>query len=172
VSSETPQPATLAEHSDLESLLQRGFRYACSLTHNDAAAEDLLQDAWVSLLKAGNVRSPGYLFRAIRCRFIDKYRRERLVVMTGLESAPGSALADARTWLGGVIANDVLARALSQLRAEEREALYLSMVEGYSAKEIAELTGRSPGAVRTMVHRIRARMREYIERDENERLTA
>lgn len=42
---------------DLDVLLQRGYRYALSLTHDKALAEDLLQDAWVSLLQAGAARN-------------------------------------------------------------------------------------------------------------------
>ncbi len=149
----------LAEELDI--LLQRGYRYALSLTHDQSLAEDLLQDAWLSLLKAGSARTPAYLFRAVRSRFIDRYRRQRLVVMTGIEEAEPEDTNQASS-IDMMIASDLVNRALGTLRSEEREAIYLSAVEGYTGDEISALTGRSPGAVRTMLHRIRAKMKAFI----------
>ena len=43
--------------------------------------------------------------------------------------------------------------ALQSIRVEEREAIYLNVVEGYSAQEIAELTQRSRNTVLGLLSR-------------------
>ncbi|MEM7394370.1 MAG: sigma-70 region 4 domain-containing protein [Verrucomicrobiota bacterium] len=42
---------------------------------------------------------------------------------------------------------------LEQLRPEEREALYLQTVEGYTAQEIARLTGKSRNTILSLIRR-------------------
>ena len=63
-----PAPRSRAAHTDAE-LLRCGYRFALSLTHDASRSEDLLQDAWVAVLKAGGARTPAYLITAIRTRY-------------------------------------------------------------------------------------------------------
>ncbi len=49
---------------------------------------------------------------------------------------------------------------LSNLRPEEREALYLNVVAGYTVQEIADLTGRPAGTVGSLMHRARHKLNE------------
>lgn len=154
-----------AQSDALRALLQSGFRYAFALTRQRCAAEDLLQDAWVAVLQAGGPRHRGYLFAAIRSRFLNVHRRESLVSVVPLgdldvEIADESARAD----------EDVVARidaaqlesALSLLRPLEREALYLAAVEEYTAQEIADLTRQPRGTVLSLIHRARAKLRRAL----------
>ena len=147
---------------DLDALLQRGYRYALALTHDESRAEDLLQDALVAVLRRGGPRTAPYLMTAIRNRFIDLHRRERLLVMQPLdEGAAGEDLAVLdEPWER--VADDRLEAALAQLRPQEREALYLACVEDYTAKEIAELTGRPRGTVLSLIFRARGKLREIL----------
>lgn len=85
--------------------------------------------------------------------------------MTGMDGAGESDL-EVASGSDMIIAGDLVRRALDDLRAEEREAIYLSAVEGYSGDEISNLTGRSPGAVRTMLHRVRSKMKSFITRQQ------
>ena len=147
---------------ELEELLHRGYRYALSLTHDESRAEDLLQDAFVSILRRGGHRSAAYLFTTIRNRFIDLYRRERLVVMQPLDETGEEAMLalDADdSWVD----LERLDQALAALRPQEREAIYLATVEGYTAREIADLTGRPRGTVLSLIHRARAKLRAFFE---------
>ena len=61
--------------TEIKSLLQHGYRYALSMTHNTTRAEDLLQDAWVAILQANGPLEKNYLFSAIRSRFINASKR-------------------------------------------------------------------------------------------------
>ncbi len=150
--------------TELTSLLQRGYRYALSLTHDEARAEDLLQDALVALLRRGPLRGVGYLITTIRNRFIDLYRRERLVVMTPIDEVGEDALG-AFNAPDPVIDPERLEQGLATLRPAEREALYLAGVEGYTAQEIANLTRRPRGTVLSLIHRARHKLRAFFGED-------
>lgn len=172
MSERRPPRDTTRDTDALEDLLQRGFRYALSLTHNTTRAEDLVQDAWVSILQAGGPWQRGYLFTTIRNRFIDQYRRERLVVIESLGDVDrGDALGlDWRETEMFRAELDTLQQALATLRAAEREALYLVAVEGYTAAEIADLTHRPRGTVLSIVFRARQKVRRFCEEREREAL--
>lgn len=146
---------------ELDDLLQRGFRYALALSHAPAQAEDLVQDAILVLLRRGGPWNPGYLMRAIRSRFIDLHRRERLVVMHALDDAPEPTVCAGFDEPAGDVDPERLERALAALRPAEREAIYLYCVEGYTAREIAELTGKPRNTVLSLLHRGRTRAQAH-----------
>ena len=64
--------------------------------------------------------------------------------------------------LEGILGKQVLAELEEQLTPEQREAIRLYFFEGYSFKEIAELTGRSLGNVRNHYYRGLDRIRKSI----------
>ena len=152
---------------DLDELFQRGFRYALALAHDPDQAADLLQDACVSCLRASSPWRVGYLFAAIRSRFIDQYRRRMLCVVetTGEEGAleRAGAAYDPRDDEVFAADHDSLDRALGALRVEEREALYLAAVEGYTAREIAVVTGRPRSTILSVIHRARRKLRDRLQ---------
>ena len=142
--------------SDDETLLHDGYRYAIALTGDAGDAEDLLQDAWLGMLRAEGPRTKPYLFRCIKNRYIDGYRRRQVLdfepLPDQLVAPPGHSLAD----------RDTLLRALEVLRPEEREALYLCAVEGHTAQEAAQLLNRPRNTILSLVHRGRARLRAWL----------
>ena len=144
---------------EVQDLLKRGYRYALSLCHDPARAEDLAQEAWASMLSAGGRRDKPYLFRAIRSRWIDAHRRRQVLSFEPL--ARPADLADDRTDPRDVD-RAALQRAMATLRPQEREALYLCVVEGYSATEAAELMGCPRNTVLSLAHRGRARLRAWF----------
>lgn len=154
-------------HADLVDLVQRGFRFAFSLTHHAAWAEDLVQDAWLSVLRASGPWSRQYLFATIRNRFVDDCRRRQIVGFEPLDDSSesiGATIEDSSAsdvWDDAIDAAG-LERALGALRSEERAVLFLAAVEGYTAREIAELLGWPRGSVLSLMHRARGRAREYL----------
>lgn len=176
----------------LDTLLQHGYRYALSLAHHAATAEDLLQDAWVAVIQAGGPHEKSYLFSAIRTRYYNLHKRERLVPMVPLESIPESISAPASRFLprpaprssqeplqpsmplstpaanseqrfaNHEIEDPRLEHALALLRGIEREVLYLSAVEGYTAQEITTITGQARGTVLSMLSRIRNKIQRHF----------
>ncbi len=149
---------------ELETLIVRGYRYARALTHDSAQAEDLVQDAWLAILRRGAPRHVGYLFRTIRNRFLDLEKRRRLVAVEPLESA---TTVETPTPTFAIDPRD-LARSFGALRAGEREALYLAVVEGYTTAEVATLTEQPLGTTSSLIQRAKAKLRRTL-RDEQER---
>ena len=146
----------------IKSLLQHGYRYALSMTHNTAQAEELLKDAWAAILQAHGTLEKRYLFSAIRMRFINTRKRDRHVPMGPLETHKMENLEDDSYFAAD---NDALADSLATLRPVEREAIYLSAVEGYTAEEIANHTNQPRGTILSLIHRSRKKLRQYFERD-------
>lgn len=148
--------------AEIKSLLQHGYRYALSITHNTTRAEDLLQDAWVAILQADGPLEKSYLFSAIRSRFINASKRDRLVPMVPLDT---DKMENQEDDVYIAADNDALADSLATLRPVEREAIYLSAVEGYTAEEIANHTNQPRGTILSLIHRSKKKLRQYFERD-------
>jgi RNA polymerase sigma-70 factor (ECF subfamily) len=55
---------------------------------------------------------------------------------------------------------------LAGLRTPEREALYLNVVEGYTAKEIGRLTDTSRNTVLSLIHRAKEKLRAALEHEQ------
>lgn len=149
---------------DLDGLLDAAYRYAVSLTHEPAEAEDLVQEAALALLSANAEWERSYLFATIRNRFIDRYRRNRKIAFVALEREDGTAVdpPDLSFEVPDVLQTGALDRALGQLRTEEREALFLAVVEGYTADEIGKLTARPRGTILSLLHRAKKKLRQLL----------
>ncbi|MFP6757939.1 MAG: RNA polymerase sigma factor [Alphaproteobacteria bacterium] len=144
-------------------LLQAGYRYALSLRASATDAEDLVQEAWYRLYRHdGRVAGKGSLFTAIRNIYVDRYRREQLVVIEPLDAVAEPADQAADPIAARLAARDLEA-PLASLGAAEREALFLNVVEGYTAREIGTFTGRPRGTVLSLIHRAKRKLRGAIE---------
>jgi RNA polymerase sigma-70 factor (ECF subfamily) len=152
---------------DERELLQAAYRYALSLTHREADAEDLVQEAWLRLYQQyGGQMERARLFAAVRNLFVDQSRRHQLVVFEPYEE--GQVGVDD---VGDVVTAEDLEPALAALRPEEREAIFLSCVEGYTAREIAEFSGRPRGTVLSLINRGKRKMSAVLNKmwgDESE----
>lgn len=148
----------------VDALLDGGYRYAFALTHDSAEAEDLVQDACLSMVSSGAVWERAYFFAAIRNRFIDRYRRNRKVLFVALDQDddPGEAMSDMSWEAPDVLRDGRLQKALGILKAEEREMLFLAVVEGYTAEEIARLTARPRGTILSLLFRAKRKLRDLL----------
>lgn len=172
VKSPTPLPtrgANFCEPAELADLLQSAYRYAHSLCHDPSEAEDLVQDACASILGAGGPWEKPYLFATVRNQFIDRYRRKKRLQFVPLEggrvdgSDPIDRIEDGKWEMPDIIASEALHRALGQLRPEEREAMYLAVVEEFTAQEISEMTNRPRGTILCLLYRSRKKLRKMLE---------
>lgn len=150
---------------EVDELLDGAYRYAFSLTHDRAEAEDLVQDACLAMLSGAWKWERSYFFATIRNRFIDRYRRSRKVLFVALESddAGDDKPAEPNWDAPDVLQNGQLEKALATLRVEEREALFLAIVEGYTAEEIAGMTARPRGTILSLLHRAKRKLRDLLE---------
>jgi RNA polymerase sigma-70 factor, ECF subfamily len=139
-------------------LIQAGYRYALSLTHNADDAEDLAQDAWLKLHAKGSSDLPLF-FTAIRNLYIDGRRRHQLVAFDAFDENRDGAV---DLEVPADLSMDELEEALGKLRPEEREAIFLNAVEGYSAQKISTFTGRPRNTVLSLMHRGKRKMMQYL----------
>ena len=145
-------------------LVQAGYRYALALTHHHYDAEDLVQQAWLKLShRYGRVRNRSMLYITIRRLFYDQCRRGKIVSFGPLDDSPEPLSPETTSSCDDL---DVL---LAGLRAEEREAIYLNAVEGYTAREIAEQTGLPRNTVLSLIHRARQKLARSV-RDQEQSL--
>lgn len=146
----------------LRDLLNQGYRYALSLCHDSSLADDLLQEGWLALLQAKGPKEKAYLFRAIRTRYLNRIKREQLVVMVPLDVNDVDELPDQSDEWSTLADLQELEMALQQLRPVEREALFLHASEGYTAQEIGQYTGQARGTVLSLIQRARHKLKSWI----------
>lgn len=151
------------DDAELDRLMRRGFGYALALTDDAGFAEDLLHDALLGLTRNGGPWHVGYLLAAVRNAWTSHHRRKR-VVTRPLDSVaedelvePPADLTPPAEMLGGL---------LSHLRPEDRELLYLSAVEGHTAAELAEATGRPRGTILSQLFRAKKKLRRLATHSE------
>lgn len=138
-------------------LVQAGYRYALSIARHHQDAEDLVQQAWMKLVRAyGKVEGTPVLFRAVRNLFYDQKRRSKIVQFEPLDSHPENGKTEPK---GVSLDMELL---LSKLRPEESEALFLNVVEGYTASEISEKTGSPRGTILSHIHRARQKLAKAL----------
>jgi RNA polymerase sigma-70 factor (ECF subfamily) len=151
------------------------FRVAHSILRNRAEAEDIVQDVFVRVLqhnlKANDLKLPAvrdlrvWLVRITWNLAIDRRRRIRpdqmdepfahaLVART---TPADQALAEARQ-IAAVL------REIERLPKPERHALLLSAIDELSITEISAVLNRSESAIRALLFRARARLRQRLEK--------
>jgi RNA polymerase sigma factor (sigma-70 family) len=145
------------------------FDYLSRMIGNRTAAEDLLQDVFVRMLKyRGTFRNDGrfesWMFHLARNARADYFRRRAAVELNddGLDApidAPGPAHLverDEQTAL--------LRRALLQLREDRRELIILARYRGMKRDAIAELLGVDVSTVNVRIHRAVKELRDIVQR--------
>ena len=148
---------------------------ARSMMRTTADAEDAVQEIFLSLWKNAGSFDPSksseksFIAMIARRRLIDvlrkKGRRPKLVAMP--ENGPDPASDDHLTTQRGVEAS-VAAEMLKELRPDQRKVIELSIYQGMSHSEIAELTNIPIGTVKSHIWRglnlVRSRIAEMDER--------
>lgn len=136
------------------------YRLAYARTGNRQDAEDVMQETFLVLLRKGPAQfdsgdhAKAWLLRVAVQRSCDHFRRVSRRRETSLEEAETAA---ARPEGHSETLEAVLA-----LPAELRLTVHLYYYEGYSVAEIAQVLGRSEGAVKTRLFRARAKLRDYL----------
>jgi len=137
------------------------FRALCLVTRNRAEAEELTQDAFLSVFERWDqVRRmddpSGYLFRTAMNAFRTWHRRAAL----GLKRTIGLTASDDR--IAEVESEDVVVRALAPLSPRQRAAVVLVDLLGYSSEEAGHVLGIRAATVRTHAARAHADLRKWV----------
>src|SRR5688572_30651200 len=153
----------------LESIAPTIHRFALRMCRNEADADDVLQDALLSI--AQNLRSfegrsslPSWTFTLARSACSRKRRglaNQPMEDERNLETR-ASDRADPEEQTAQQETSALVAHALDVLPDVHREVLLLRDAEGLSAPETALVLGVSVDAVKSRLHRARSALREKL----------
>jgi len=181
---ETPEPAI--DRADLEKrfeaeampLLPGLYSAAYRLTRNAADAEDLVQETYLRAFRSFHQFTPGtnlkaWLYRILTNTFINSYRKRQREPQTVSDDEIEdwylySKMSDegfepsAETAVLENLPDEDVQEALSSLPEQFRIAVLLADVEGFSYKEIADITGVPIGTVMSRLHRGRKALEKRL----------
>jgi RNA polymerase sigma-70 factor (ECF subfamily) len=157
------------------------YTAALRMTRNPADAEDLVQETFLKAYRAFGSFQEGtnlkaWLYRILTNTFINSYRAAKrrpekadvediedlyLYKRLGDLTAPNAGRS-AEDELLGRITDDEVKRALESLPEAFRIAVLLADVEGFSYKEIADITAVPIGTVMSRIHRGRRALQKAL----------
>jgi RNA polymerase sigma-70 factor (sigma-E family) len=140
-------------------------RLSALLVHDQAAAEDVVQDAFVAMHGTwSRLRDPekalAYLRQAVVNRSRSALRHRAVVERHVRASSAGEGTVDGPT-VGGA-RRDAVRDALRQLSERQREVLVLRHYLDWSEAQIADALGISRGAVKAHASRGSAALRDLL----------
>ncbi len=137
------------------------FRFALKLTHQRMVAEDLVQEAfavlWENREKVSEAKAKPYLFQVLYRKFVDEYRRQKRWAEWGHAATVTASYEDPQPDV-----REVIRRAADRLPDIQRAVLMLRDWEGYSYREIGEITGLSESQVKVYLFRARQKMKARL----------
>lgn len=146
------------------------YRFCRRMTGADEAAEDLVQEIFLRILRYRDTFEPGsdfraWVFRLARnaCNDWFRTRGRRPEAPLAEEAADGRPAPDAGPddALAATRDRDLLRRSLALLSEDHRAVLLLSRFECRKYKEIAVLLDCSVAAVKVRVHRAVKQLRKH-----------
>ena len=142
------------------------YRAAWRWTRERQAAEDLVQDVLCKLVdRMDELRQieqlRPWLVRIVYRQFVDQYRRQQRspIVLADLDEIDVANDDDPVTLTDR---QRQLTDALEAINADQRDAILLHDVEGYTAEEVAAILEISVGTVKSRLHRGRHALRERL----------
>ncbi len=147
-------------YSQLHSLVaDRLFRAAYRMLQDRQEAEDVVQEAFLELIRAGcppdNGRSlEAWLYTSVRFTCADHFRRRKRRPASPTADVPDRQDED-EYWLGY---DPELERALGSLTPMQRLLIHLKHVEGLDGHAIADIAGISRGAAYASAARAERRL--------------
>ena len=129
-------------------------------------AEDVVQDVVERLFERDDLAEPivdltGYIFRSLRNRVVDLYRRKR-APSEELSGEIADIRYEAEEAMGRQDAEEALAEAIEELPAAQRNVLVATELEGRSFRELAEEWQTPIGTLLARKHRALRALRESL----------
>lgn len=138
--------------------------YIIKICGDESLADDIFQDTFIKFLKAvpgqlNEYRQKAYLYKIATHLIIDLKRKIKRIKQESLEEHHA----------GGIDAADPLAaidldRLFRLLKPRARTLLWLAYVEGYSHREIQEITGIKEKAVKVYLFRAKKKFAAILNR--------
>jgi RNA polymerase sigma-70 factor (ECF subfamily) len=137
------------------------YRFIRGNIKDEERANDIIQDSYEKLWRhVAEIDYPvvkSWLFTTAYNNMIDIIRKEKRII--SLEPAHESEISYESQYTG---LNEILNEALERLPEQQKIAVMLRDYEGYSYKEIGEITGLSEAQVKINIYRGRIALKNYI----------
>ncbi len=152
---------------------------ALGLIHNYQEAEDIVQDVFVEVLRSihgfeSKSSLKTWLYRLTISKCLDHLRTQKRLKRGGLFSF--LSLQNDQSWMhkpdfnhpGVLLENKersvILFKAIAKLPENQKVAFTLNKLEGRSYQEIAEIMECTVGAVESLLHRAKQRLRKLLQK--------
>jgi len=144
--------------------------YLARVSGNLALADDLTQESYLRFLCAttpegGEVNYRRYLFRIATNLLHDHWRRPKA---SSIDDVPEKFLALPDV-LSRIDSQAALDPAMARMKPRERELLWLAHAEGYSHREIADITGLGATSIRLLLFRARRKIARLLREQSTDR---
>jgi len=151
----------------------RIYGYIYKRIQNTQLAEDLTSEVFVRVLEA--IRSErfwhtsfvSWLYRIAHNLLVDYYRSRPSVLVLPLEEHLIAGLEELNVPYVDKFALENLQEAISQLTQAQQQVIALRFGEQLMSKEVAEIMGKSIGAIEALQFRALASLRRILEVDED-----
>ena len=145
----------------------RLWAVALRTTRNPDEASDALQDAMISAFRRadsfrGNSKVSTWLHRIVVNACLDQLRRKRSRPTVAMAEQSDTLTPDPRDPIGEHDTRMTVREALLQLPADQRAAVVLVDMEGWSVSGAAEILECPTGTVKSRCHRGRAKLAELL----------
>ena len=142
------------------------YRFILKNIKNEMRAQDIVQDSfeklWINRKAVIFEKTKSYLFTTAYRTMIDYIRKEKRINLTDdnavFESIHEDNYSDVQ---------EVLHEAVSNLPEIQRSVILLRDYEGYSYKDIADITKLNESQVKVYIYRARVYLKNYIGKIEN-----
>ena len=146
--------------------ISRIYRFIYFKVSREEEAQDLASEtflkAWQHIQEGKSVkRISSFLYSIARNLVIDHYRKKMFTIEAGEADAAGMLKGDTKqnTQTENKQEYSVLLVAMSKLKEEYKEVVQLRYLDELSIGEIADVLGKSKGAVRVTLHRASKNLR-------------
>ena len=141
------------------------YRFILKNTRDEEAAKDIIQDAyekmWRKFREISREKAKSYLFTTAYHTLIDYIRKNRYQVSW----EPGYETGDEQESFNDL--KEVLDEGMKRLPGIQRSVILLRDYEGYSYKEIGEITGLTESQVKVYIFRARTSLKQFIGKPEH-----
>jgi RNA polymerase sigma-70 factor (ECF subfamily) len=132
------------------------YRYFVYRVRTNEDAEDQASEVFIKVVKAIKRQSGNFeawLYRIAKNTLTDYYRRKGVRKETAIEKIILEAIPDKKVVNNDCLAQEELKKAIGRLSDDQQEVILLKFIEGYDNAEIAEITGKTIGAVKALQFR-------------------
>jgi RNA polymerase sigma-70 factor (ECF subfamily) len=162
-------PAALGQIYD--AYYKRIYGYIYRRTGDANVAEDLAADVFVRMLEAVKAQKgwrtslTGWLYRIAHNLVIDYYRRQSLREGPPLDERLVGVLDAKKPSLESLLLQQRLRTAIQKLTEDQQQVIYLRFVEDLTNAEVADILGKTEGAVKALQHRALTTLRNVMKEE-------